>query len=143
MTYILLLALLFSGIIATAIGHNPVSELVHKIQGNITEIAFPKNSREIIIDNLEGKYKTLDQFFSGSANELIKSKNISENNKKQIQEAFKAYTESKSLLNNLKVKEQAQKGIIESVIKKVLKTDEEQPGPTSIPPQCRVECPGN
>lgn len=138
MAYILLIALLFSGVIATAFGFKPLSGITEKIRGNVSEIAFPKNSEELIIDNVQEKYKFLDRFFSGAANEIIKSNNIPEADKKQLRDAFQAFTESKTLLDDLKEKEGEKDGIVELLIKKIIPDSE--PGPTSIPPNCKLEC---
>jgi len=137
MTYIILLGLLVSGVIAGLFDNNPVSDLVNRLKGNITEFSFPKNQNEIVINKVQEQYKTMERFFGTSANELIKSKTVPEKEKQAIREAFQAFQETKELITELE--EQTDTNIVETAIKKVLKLD--QASPTSIPPQCQVVCP--
>ncbi|MDP2648043.1 MAG: hypothetical protein Q8P35_02280 [Candidatus Yanofskybacteria bacterium] len=138
MAYILILTLLFSGVIAAALGFKPLSGITEKIRGSVSDIAFPKSPEELIIENVQEKYESIDRFFSGAANEIIKSKNIPEAEKKQLRDAFQAFTESKSLLDDLKEKEGENEGVVELLIKKIIPGSE--PGPTSIPPNCSIQC---
>ena len=137
MTYIILLGLLVSGVIAGLFDNSPVSDLVNRLKGNITEFSFPKNQNEIVINKVQEQYKTMERFFGTSANELIKSKTVPEKEKQAIREAFQAFQETKELITELE--EQTDTNIVETAIKKVLKLD--QASPTSIPPQCQVVCP--
>jgi len=137
MTYIILLGLLVSGVIAGLFDNNPVSDLVNRLKGNITEFSFPKNQNEIVINKVQEQYKTMERFFGTSANELIKSKTVPEKEKEAIREAFQAFQETKELITELE--QQTDTNIVETAIKKILKLD--QADPTSIPPQCQVVCP--
>ncbi|MBX4211335.1 MAG: hypothetical protein KW806_00850 [Candidatus Yanofskybacteria bacterium] len=138
MTYIILLGLLVSGVIAGLFDHNPVSNLVTKLKSSITEVSFPKSQHEILVEKAQGSYQALETFFGTTANDLVKSKSVPEKEKQAIREAFQAFQQSQDILSQLKETEE-EPGVIEAAIKKVLKLD--QPTATSIPSQCKMVCP--
>ena len=116
---------------------NGVNSAASKIYSSV----FPKSEKEILINNLESDYNYMDKFFSDTAPKILQSKNISEQDKKAIDEAMVKFNESKKSIQAIKTAEQSNKGIVETIVSKLLKTKTPLAEPTSIPPQCRLECP--
>ena len=78
------------------------------------------------------------QFFSETAPTLLNSKTISAADKATIQKAVESFNGSKSLISNLSTLEKNDKGIVKSLINKVINLNETpQPDPTNIPPQSK------
>ncbi|MEK7076329.1 MAG: hypothetical protein AAB941_01550, partial [Patescibacteria group bacterium] len=103
---------------------------------------FPKTAREILIDNINSDYQNMGKFFSETAPALLNSKNVSATDKATIQKAVESFNGSKSLITNLSNMEKDDKGIVESLINKVVNLiNTPQPDPTNIPPQCKLVCP--
>ncbi|OGN00923.1 MAG: hypothetical protein A2651_03925 [Candidatus Yanofskybacteria bacterium RIFCSPHIGHO2_01_FULL_42_12] len=112
------------------------------------EFIFPKSGNEILIDNLNSNYSLLDRFFSQpTADAILKSKDIPENEKEVFKKAVEAFKESKDqveVLGASVVKNEP--SIFESLIKKTFdiilpgQKKESELAPTYIPPSCRLEC---
>ena len=123
-------------------GSNLVGNFFGQAKDKVSETLFPKTAREILIDNINSDYQSMDKFFSETAPALLNSKNVSSADKATIQKAVEAFNGSKSLITNLSNMEKDDKGIVEALIDKVLNLNETpQPGPTAIPPQCSLVCP--
>ncbi len=119
-----------------------VGNILGQAKDKVSQTLFPKTAKEIIIDNINSDYESMDKFFSETAPALLNSKNVSATDKAIIQKAVEAFNGSKSLINNLSQLEKEDKGIVESLVDKVLNLNATpQPDPTNIPPQCRLECP--
>ena len=120
---------------------NLAGNLLGQAKDKVNQTLFPKTAKEIIIDNINSDYESMDKFFSETAPALLSSKTVSATDKATIQKAVEAFNGSKSLINNLSTLEKDDKGIMESIIDKVLNLSATpQPDPTNIPPQCRLEC---
>src|SRR3989344_220067 len=108
---IIILGLIFTvGIKTDLLGSNMLENIKAKIDTTI----FPKSEREIVIDNLNEGIDTLNSSLSSSLNNILKSKDISAQDK----------------------------GIIKTISEKItdLISGESGPEPTSIPPQCKMVC---
>ena|SRR3989344_8613709 len=137
---LIILALIFSGWNGIGLTGNFLNQMKDKVSSTI----FPKTEGEILIENLNSNYQVLDKFFGESANSLLNSKNISEDDKKSIKKAIESFTGSKNLLSKIEKLEKEDKGLFKAIVEKVLNLNEPlSPDPTSIPPQCRLECPSN
>ncbi len=123
-------------------GNNVIGNFVGQIKDKVSETLFPKSANEILIDNINSDYQNMNKFFSDTAPALLNSKTVSSSDKATIQKAIESFNGSKSLITNLSTLEQNNKGIVQSLIDKVLNLNETpQPDPTNIPPQCQVVCP--
>ena len=121
---------------------NLAGNLLGQAKDKVNQTLFPKTAKEIIIDNINSDYESMDKFFSETAPALLSSKTVSATDKATIQKAVEAFNGSKSLINNLSTLEKDDKGIMESIIDKVLNLSATpQPDPTNIPPQCKLVCP--
>ena len=107
-----------------------------KIYGTI----FPKTEKEILIDNVQSDYDYLDKFFTNTAPKLLKSKDVSDKDRELLKEAVTKFSQTKQTLKNIKTLEQSDKGVIKSIVDKLLKDEVIQADPTSIPPQCQLVC---
>src|SRR3989338_6972931 len=111
---------------------NLVGNLLGQAKDKISQTIFPKTAKEIIIDNINSNYQDMDKFFSEIAPNLLNSKTLSATDKETIQKAVEAFNGSKSLINNLSKLEKDDKGLMESIIDKVLNLNETpQPDPTN------------
>ena len=123
-------------------GSNLVGNIFGQAKDKVSQTLFPKTAKEIIIDNINSDYQSMSKFFSETAPTLLNSNTVSATDKATIQKAVDAFNGSKSLINNLSTLEKEDKGIMESIIDKVLNLNPTPlPDPTNIPPQCRLECP--
>ena len=119
-----------------------IGNFLGQAKDKVSQTLFPKTAREILIDNISSDYQDMDKFFSETAPALLNSKTLSSTDKATIQKAVEAFNGSKSLIENLSQLEQNDKGIVESLIDKVLNLNATpQPDPTNIPPQCKLVCP--
>ena len=135
----LILAVIFSSF---GDGNDLTSNLLGQAKDKVSETLFPKSAREIIIDNIDSDYQSMDKFFSETAPALLNSKTVSAEDKATIKKAIESFNGSKSLVKNLSEIEKEDKGIVESLIDKVLNLNETpRPDPTNIPPQCKLVCP--
>jgi len=134
----LILAVIFSSV---GDGNNLVGNLLGQAKDKVSETLFPKSAREIIMDNIDSDYNNMGKFFSETAPALLNSKTVSDKDKAVIQKAIESFNGSKSLVKNLSEIEKEDKGIVESLIDKVLNlTETPRPDPTNIPPQCKLVC---
>jgi hypothetical protein len=135
----LILAVMFSSFGG---GNNFVGNFLGQAKDKVSQTLFPKSANEILIDNINSDYQNMGKFFSDTAPALLNSKNISSTDKATIQKAVEAFNGSKSLITNLSTLEKDNKGIVKSLINKVLNLNETpRPDPTNIPPQCSLVCP--
>ena len=135
----LILAVIFSSFGG---GSNIVGDFLGQAKEKVNQTLFPKTAREILIDNISSDYQNMDKFFSETAPALLSSETISPANKAIIQKAVEAFNGSKSLITNLATLEKDDKGIVESLIDKVLNLNATpQPDPTNIHSQCKLVCP--
>ncbi len=142
MPYLLGLFLILAVIFSSMGGNNIVGNFLGQAKDKVSQTLFPKTTKEILIDNINSDYQNMGKFFSETAPALLSSKTVSSADKATIQKAVEAFNGSKSLINNLSQLEQNDKGILESVIDKVLNLNATpQPDPTNIPPQCKLVCP--
>ena len=143
MAYLLGLFLVLA-VIFSSVGDqdNLAGNLLGQAKDKVSETLFPKTAKEIIIDNINSDYQDMDKFFSETAPALLSSKTVSEKDRATIQKAIESFNGSKSLVNNLSQLEKEDKGIVESLMDKVLSlTETPLPNPTNIPPQCKLVCP--
>lgn len=143
MAYILglfiILAVIFSSM---GDGNSLIGNIFGQAKDKVSETLFPKTAREILIDNINSDYQNMGKFFSETAPALLNSKNVSATDKATIQKAVESFNGSKSLITNLSNMEKDDKGIVESLINKVVNLiNTPQPDPTNIPPQCKLVCP--
>ena len=143
MAYILglfiILAVIFSSFGG---GSNMIGNFLDQTKNKVDQTLFPKTAREIIIDNIKSDYQDMGKFFSETAPTLLNSKTISAADKATIQKAVESFNGSKSLISNLSTLEKNDKGIVKSLINKVINLNEtRKPDPTNIPPQCKLVCP--
>ncbi len=123
-------------------GSNLIGNFVGQAKDKVSETLFPKSANEILIDNINSDYQDMGKFFSDTAPALLNSKTVSTSDKATIQKAVEAFNGSKSLITNLSTLAKNDKGIVQSLINKVLNLNETpQPDPTNIPPQCSLVCP--
>lgn len=122
-------------------GSNFIGNFIGQTKDKISQTIFPKTAKEILIDNINADYQTMDKFFSETAPALLSSKTVSSADKATIKKAVEAFNGSKSLISNLSNMEKEDKGVVKALIDKVLNLNETTPpDPTNIPPQCRLEC---
>ncbi len=125
-------------------GNNVLGNFVGQAKDKVSATIFPKTANEILIDNINSDYQNMGKFFSDTAPSLLNSKTVSSSDKATIQKAVEAFNGSKSLITNLSTLTKNDKGIVKSLIDKVLNlnaTPQSQPDPTNIPPQCKLVCP--
>jgi hypothetical protein len=142
MAYIIGLFLIFALIFSSfGGGNNLVGNLLGQAKNKISDTLFPKTAKEIIIDNINSDYQDMDKFFSNTAPDLLNSKTVSAEDKETIKKAVEAFNGSKSLITNLSNLEKDDKGIVKSLVDKVLNLNATpKPDPTNIPPQCKLVC---
>lgn len=138
---LIVLALIFTATTKTDLlsgSENILQNLKTKLMGQI----FPKTEKEILIEGLGNNYKTLEDFFSEVAPDILKSKDISSEDKKALQNALNAVTDSGIKLTDLKKQND---GVLENIIDRILPSETTPPAgspePTYIPPQCKLVCP--
>lgn len=135
----MVMAVIFSSI---GTGDNLIGNILGQAKDKVSDTLFPKTAKEIIIDNIDSDYQNMGKFFSETAPSLLSSKTVSEKDKAIIQKAIESFNGSKSLISNLSQIEKEEKGIMESLVDKVLNLNETpRPDPTNIPPQCKLVCP--
>ena len=167
---LIILGAIFSGFSGTANISGLVATAFNAVKNKIESVIFPKNEREILIENMAADYNILDRFFSQSAENILNSKDVSEKDKQAVKEAVEIFNKSKNNIAELGKMEKEDKSIIKSVIEKVLNWETNRPVatntsipapvnqmqpnltptlsppasngvmPTVIPPYCRVEC---
>lgn len=144
MSYLITLAVAIITILSLVTGHNPLSSLFGKTKLSIVSAAFPKSANEVLVENLQNNLNGLEVFFSQEAPNLLQSKNITQSQKDNLQSAVKLFNDSKPLLSTLQEQIKSQPNLVKSIVEKVfnlaLPSSTEQLGPTSIPPQCHLEC---
>ena len=134
-----MLGLIFS---ATT-GMNLTDDLWNKMTNRVSKFAFPKSQKEIVIDNLNSQYESLDRFFSDTALDLLQNENVSAENKKVIQTAIQSFGSSKDLVSQIENLTKNDKGLTKALVEKVFNLDTKLkpgPDPTSIPPNCNLVC---
>lgn len=136
MPYLIGLFLILALVFSSASGGN----LVDGLKNKVTNTIFPKSQTEITIENLQNDYKTLGDFFSGTAPAILNSKGVSSDTKTAIEKAATAFKNSKQLVGELEKLTEDDKGLLEAAVEKILGLDEKSPEPTSIPPQCKLVC---
>ena len=142
MTYIIGLLLILALIFSSVGGSDIINNFLGQAKDKVSATIFPKTEKEIIIDNINSNYQYLDKFFSETAPSLLNSKSVSATDKATIQKTVEAFNESKGLISNLTALEKNDKGIVKSLVDKVINLIESpQPDPTNIPPQCKLVCP--
>ena len=123
---------------------NSIGNVLGSLESKIYGTVFPKSEKEILIDKLGSNYNILNKFFSETAPEMLKSENVSPNDKKVLQDAIIMFNDSKTSLQNIKNLESNSKGVIQSIVDKFIKPNETQAPntiePTSIPTQCNLVC---
>jgi|SRR3989344_1075397 len=118
-----------------------IKNSVGSVRSKIYDTVFPKSEKEILIDNLQSDYNYLDKFFNNTAPKILESKNVSDQDKTAIREASAKFNETKKSVQLIKALEgKDNKGIVETIVDKFFKDDAPLLEPTSIPPQCRLEC---
>lgn len=137
MAYLIGLFLILAIVFSVASG----SDFVSGFKSKLTETIFPKSQTEITVENLKNDYRTLGDFFTNSAPEILNSKGVSSEQKSAIQKAATAFGSSKQLVNNLEKLTKDDKNILEAAIEKILGLDGNPTlEPTAIPPQCKLVC---
>ena len=119
---------------------NTIQDVASAAKEAVYGTIFPKTEKEILIDNIESDYNLIDKFFSDTAPKLLKSKDVSEKDKELLKQAVDKFNQTKGTIQNIKALEQNDKGIIKSIVDKLLKDEILQADPTSIPPQCQLVC---
>lgn len=151
MVYILGLFIILALIFSSMSGSNIVSSFLGQIKDSVSATIFPKTEREIVIDNLNSNYQYLDKFFSESAPKILGSRSVSENEKIEVKKAMETFNSSKDLMSNLSKIEKEDNGPLKTmgtILERVINftnnnstsTNTTESAPTSIPPQCRLEC---
>lgn len=141
MVYIFGLILMLGIIFSATTGNNFVGDIWDQTTKKLSEFAFPKSQKEIVIENLNSQYKSLDGFFSDTALGLLQNKNISAEDKKSIQSAIQSFGSSKDLVSQIENLTKNDKSLTKALIEKVFDLDNESnPEPTHIPPNCNLVC---
>jgi len=124
-----------------------VDDLWNKTTIQVSEFAFPKSQKEIVIDNLNSQHDLLDRFFSDTALNLLQDENISAEDKEAIQSAIQSFGSSKDLVSQIENLTKNDKGLTKALIEKVFNLDTKsepppagEPNPTNIPPNCQLTC---
>lgn len=117
---LIILGLVFSNFSGTVNVGGLAATAFNAIKNKIDSVIFPKNGREILIENMASDYNILDRFFSQSAENILKSQDVSEKDKTAIKEAAVIFNKSKDDIANLGKMEKEDKSIVKSVIEKVL-----------------------
>lgn len=117
---LIILGIIFSGFSGIADVNGLAATAFNAIKNKIDSIIFPKNQREILIENMASDYTVLDRFFSQSAENILKSQDVSEKDKTAIKEATQMFNKSKENIADLGKMEREDKSIVKSVIEKVL-----------------------
>ena len=139
----LVLAVIFSATSGTDLMGNIFNpfEKLGAIKDKINQTISPKTQNEIVIENLNDSYQTLDGFFSETAKNLSDSKDVPAKDKEALKKAAMAFAKSKELVANLGQLQKEDKSLLKSALEKVLGLDKEPVlEPTSIPPQCKLVC---
>ncbi|MBI4119855.1 MAG: hypothetical protein HY454_00100, partial [Parcubacteria group bacterium] len=123
MAYILGLILILGLIFSATTGVNFAGDLWNKITNRVSEFAFPKSQKEIVVDNLNSQYDLLDRFFSDTALDLLQDENISLKDKKAIQKAIQSFGESRELVSKIENLTKNERGITKALIEKVFNLD--------------------
>lgn len=141
MAYIFGLILVLGIIFSATTGNNFIGNIWDNTSSKFNEFAFPKSQKEIVIENLNSQYKSLDGFFSGAALDLLQNKNVSPEDKKKIQKAIQSFGSSKDLVSQIENLTKNDKSLTKALIEKVFDLDSDQnPEPTHIPPNCNLVC---
>lgn len=145
---------------------NAAANVLGAFKNKVFSLAFPKNQKEILIENILSDYNILEDSFSGAAENILKSDKVNETDKTAVRQALEAFKKSEDKLQNLNQLEKEDRSLLKSAIKKILTLDgnsvgnssatspvgqqttsgqsfnqiESGTGPTNIPPQCRLEC---
>src|SRR3989344_3711759 len=130
MAYIIGLFLILAVIFSSISGDSHLfKDLLGQVKDKITATIFPKTEKEIIIDNLNSNYQFLDKFFSETVPVILNSKNVSEKDKQEKSPLKTVGNLIEKVLNftnsSFNLPESSTSNSID---------------PTSIPPQCRLEC---
>ena len=140
----LIISVLFYGVFSADFVKEKFNVFLAGINDKLTANLFPKTQKEILIDNLSDNYNLLDRFFSESVPRILGAEDVSEEDKKTIKNAVEAFVKSKDLIGNISQLEKQDKSITKTVIDKILGSNDSappnEPDPTHIPPQCRLEC---
>ncbi|KKS25229.1 MAG: hypothetical protein A2736_00190 [Candidatus Yanofskybacteria bacterium RIFCSPHIGHO2_01_FULL_41_27] len=129
---LIILGAIFSGFSGTANISGLVATAFNAVKNKIESVIFPKNEREILIENMAADYNILDRFFSQSAENILNSKDVSEKDKQAVKEAVEIFNKSKNNIAELGKMEKEDKSIMESLVEKVLNLEAVQPVNTNI-----------
>ncbi len=151
MSYIIGLFLILAVIFASTGGNGLLGNIWQNLNGKISQTLFPKTEREILIDNLNSNYQSLDKFFSEATPTILNSKAVSEKDKTAVKKAVEIFNNSKTLISDLSKIEKQEKGplktaetLVGTLMEKVLNINSDRtktsPDPTNIPPQCKLVC---
>lgn len=121
------------------------TNIIDSVKSKIYDTIFPKSENEISIDKLNSNYNNLSRFFSKKAPALLKSASLTDEDKKVLSAAINAFNDSRIPLANIKKAVSSDKGIVKSIIGRILNIDDRQSSeqstePTYIPPQCKMIC---
>lgn len=120
---------------------NSIGNVLGTLKSSVYNTVFPKSEREILVDKLNSDYNILNKFFDDTAPKILESKDISLTDKEALKQAAAKLGNIKSTIQTLQSKESDSKGIIQSIVDKILNINSSQIAePTSIPPQCQLVC---
>ena len=124
------------------------TNIIDSVKSRIYDTVFPKSENEISIDKLNSNYNNLSRFFNEKAPALLKSVNLTNEDKKVLSAAIDVFNDSKTPLEKIKKAVSGDKGIVRSIVDKILNIDnrqsleqsEQSTEPTYVPPQCKIIC---
>lgn len=120
---------------------NSIGHVLGTLKSSVYNTVFPKSEKEILVDKLNSDYNILSKFFDDTAPKILASKDVSASDKAALKQAAAKFSDIKSAIQTLQSKESGDKGIIQSIVDKVLNINNASTAePTSIPPQCQLVC---
>ncbi len=119
-----------------------IGNILGTLKSTVYNSVFPKSEKEILVDKLNSDYNILSKFFDDTAPKILGSKDISASGKVALKQAAAKLGDIKSTIQTLQSKEVSNKGIIQSIVDRVLNigSNPQSAEPTSIPPQCQLVC---
>lgn len=125
---------------------NPVRLLgLTELKNKTIEIINSKSEKEKLIINIKNNEEIIEKFLtSETTKKLLQSSSLSSQDKEIITKAATAVQQAKQSISKLQEAIKSDKNITREITSKILdftkKSDSSEPGPTYIPPQCKMVC---
>src|SRR5258706_14687698 len=111
MSYLIPIFLILAVLFGTGAGNHLPG--IKQVQGSILDSLFPKNEKEILIDNVNKQYETISRFFSApTMATLLTSKTLTDQQKADLKTAIDTIAATKQDLQSLTVKEKTDQNLV-------------------------------